>query len=198
MNSSSEIVVADALKRTLDVVCSCLGLLILALPLLLLMLIVRLTSPGPALYWSDRVGRHGVIFSMPKLRTMNLGTPELPTHELPNAEAHITRLGRFLRRSSIDELPQLYSVLKGDMSIVGPRPMIPAYKDILAQRREAGVDVLRPGITGWAQVNGRDDISTDAKLALDVEYLQSKSVAHDLWIIYRTIIYVINRSGISH
>ena len=129
---------------------------------------------------------------------MNLGTPELPTHELPNPEAHITRLGRFLRRSSIDELPQLYSVLKGDMSIVGPRPMIPAYKDILAQRREAGVAVLRPGITGWAQVNGRDDISTDAKLALDVEYLQSKSVAHDLWIIYRTIIYVIKRSGISH
>ena len=186
------------MKRCFDILVSTMALLVIAFPLLLIMVLIRLTSQGPALYWSERVGRNGNIFNMPKLRTMAVHTPTLPTHELQNAETYITKLGKLLRRSSIDELPQLYSVLIGHMSIVGPRPMIPQYIDLVRRRQKAGVDQLRPGITGWAQVNGRDTISTDEKFALDVDYLNRQSIVFDLFIIYRTFIYVAFARGIWH
>lgn len=186
------------MKRCFDILISMSALILLAIPLLAMMSLVRLNSPGPSLYWSKRVGRNGQIFEMPKLRTMAVHTPVMPTHEMQNAESYVTSVGKFLRRSSLDETPQLYSVLIGHMSIVGPRPMIPEYKELIFCRQEAGVDRLRPGITGWAQVNGRDMISTDEKLALDVEYLQRKSLRFDLYILYRTVIYVFSGYGIWH
>ena len=186
------------MKRCFDILVSTMALLVLAAPMLFLMALVRLTSQGPALYWSERVGRNGNIFNMPKLRTMAVHTPVLPTHELRDAETYITTLGKILRRSSLDELPQLFSVLVGHMSIVGPRPMIPQYAELVRRRQQAGVDRLRPGITGWAQVNGRDTISTDEKFALDVDYLNRQSVVFDFYIIYRTIIYVLSARGIWH
>ena len=186
------------MKRFLDILFSSLALALCILPLLFLMAIIRLTSSGPALYWSARVGQHGKIFLMPKLRTMLEHTPLLPTHELDNSADYITSFGRFLRRSSLDELPQFYSVLIGHMSIVGPRPMIPQYEELVRRRKRAGVDNLRPGITGWAQVNGRDDISTDEKFALDEEYLFRQSIAFDLYIICRTFNYVFSGRGIWH
>ncbi len=186
------------MKRSFDIVVSAVALFALAVPLLMLMGLVKITSQGPALYWSKRVGRNGKTFCMPKLRTMGIHTPELPTHELQNADSYITSLGKFLRRSSLDELPQLYSVLIGDMSVVGPRPMIPQYKELVLRRQEAGVDRLRPGITGWAQVNGRDNITTDEKFLFDVSYLERRSFLFDLVIIYRTIKYVFLGKGVHH
>ena len=186
------------MKRSFDILVSAMALLVLAAPMLFLMALVRLTSQGPALYWSERVGRNGNIFSMPKLRTMEVHAPVLPTHEMQNADNYITKFGKVLRRSSVDELPQLYSVLIGNMSIVGPRPMIPQYVELIRRRQEAGVDQLRPGITGWAQVNGRDTISTEEKFMLDVDYLKRQSVTFDLYILYRTFIYVFLARGIWH
>ena len=186
------------MKRCFDILVSATALIVLAAPLLILMALVRLTSIGPALYWSERVGRDGNLFKMPKLRTMAIHTPVFPTHELQNAETYITKLGNVLRRTSLDELPQLYSVLIGHMSIVGPRPMIPQYREIVRLRQEAGVDYLRPGITGWAQVNGRDTISTNEKIALDIDYANRRSFIFDLYIIYRTIVYVASARGIWH
>ena len=186
------------MKRSFDILVSALALLIVAAPLLFLMALVKLTSQGPARYWSERVGRTSNVFNMPKLRTMAIHTPVLPTHELQHAETYITTIGKILRRSSLDELPQLYSVLIGHMSIVGPRPMIPQYDELVLRRQQAGVDQLRPGITGWAQVNGRDTISTDEKFALDVDYLKRQTVIFDLYIIYRTFIYVFSARGIWH
>ena len=174
------------------------ALWVFAVPLIILMALVRLTSPGPSLYWSARVGKDGKTFRMPKLRTMAIDTPVLPTHEFDNPEAYITGFGRFLRKSSLDEIPQLYSVLVGDMSVVGPRPMILQYREIVQRRQEAGVDMLRPGITGWAQVNGRDSITTEEKFALDLEYLNKVSFFFDLFIIYRTFIYVFSGKGVRH
>lgn len=186
------------MKRSFDILMSASALLVFAVPLIVLMALVRLTSPGPSLYWSARVGKDGKTFRMPKLRTMAVDTPVLPTHEFDNPEAYITGFGRFLRKSSLDEIPQLYSVLTGDMSIVGPRPMIPQYEEILQRRQKAGVDVLRPGITGWAQVNGRDNITTAEKLALDFDYLKRRSFFFDMFIIYRTLIYVFSGNGVRH
>ena len=186
------------MKRSFDILVSGFALLMFAAPLIVLMALVRLTSSGPSLYWSARVGKDGKTFQMPKLRTMAVNTPELPTHEFDNPEAYITGFGRFLRKSSLDEIPQLYSVLVGDMSIVGPRPMIPQYSEIVRWRQEAGVDMLRPGITGWAQVNGRDSITTEEKFALDVEYLHKRSFFFDLFIICHTFIYVFSGKGVRH
>lgn len=186
------------MKRCFDILSSALALTVLAIPLLVLMGLVKTTSSGPALYLSERVGRNGKMFSMPKLRTMAVHTPVLPTHELQNADTYVTGFGKFLRRSSLDELPQLYSVLVGHMSIVGPRPMIPQYQEMVLRRQQAGVDQLRPGITGWAQVNGRDNITTEEKFALDVRYLERKSFLFDLLIIYRTMIWVLLGKGIHH
>ena len=147
------------LKRTLDICVSFLGLGILAIPFLLISLLIRLETPGSPIYWSKRIGRFGSVFMMPKFRTMKTGAPEMPSNDLVDPSSHITTFGRVLRKYSVDELPQLYSVLLGDMSLVGPRPMIQQQRDIYELRQQLGIHILRPGITGWAQINGRDDIS---------------------------------------
>lgn len=186
------------MKRLLDIILALFGLIVTSVPILLLMLLIKLTSIGPAIYWSERIGQKGKSFLMPKLRTMSHGAPVLPTYRFNNAEKYITGLGKFLRRTSLDEMPQLLSVFKGDMSIVGPRPMIPADTVLLAMRQKSGLENLRPGITGWAQINGRDNISNSQKVALDLEYLQRQSLMFDFYIIGRTIIYVVTRKGILH
>jgi O-antigen biosynthesis protein WbqP len=186
------------LKRLMDLACSAAGLLALSLPLLVIALAVRLESPGPALHWSRRVGRDNRIFLMPKFRTMRVGTPDVATHLLSEPERWITPLGRFLRRTSLDELPQLWSVLKGDMSLVGPRPALFNQDDLVALRTEAGVHVLRPGVTGWAQVNGRDELPIPQKVRLDAEYLKRRSLAFDLAIILATLRAAFTGRGVSH
>lgn len=185
-------------KRLLDLVLSLAAALLLAVPIALIALLVRLTSRGPALYWSDRVGRHNVIFRMPKFRSMKIDTPAVATHLLASPEAHLTPIGSFLRRSSLDELPQLWSVIKGDMSLVGPRPALFNQHDLIALRTERGVDALLPGVTGWAQINGRDELPIPQKVALDAEYLQRRSLAMDIAILCRTVLKVIRRDGVSH
>jgi O-antigen biosynthesis protein WbqP len=159
---------------------------------------IKITSRGPVLYWSDRVGRHGRIFRMPKFRTMRIDTPVVATHLLQNPAQWITPVGAFLRSSSLDELPQLWSVLRGDMSLVGPRPALYNQADLVAARRECGVDALQPGITGWAQINGRDELPIPEKVAYDREYLQRQSFTFDLRIILLTVVNVLQRKGVSH
>jgi O-antigen biosynthesis protein WbqP len=169
------------------------------LPLaLLLTLAVRLTSAGPAIYWSDRVGCDNRIFRMPKFRTMKIGTPAVATHLMIDAKSMLTPIGGFLRRTSLDEIPQLWSVFKGDMSIVGPRPALFNQADLIALRREAGVDALRPGITGWAQINGRDELPIPVKVAFDREYLQRRSTLLDLRIILRTAAKLLGDKTVTH
>jgi len=185
-------------KRIFDI---CLALLLIFLglvPFLLLAIIVRFTSQGPALYWSDRVGQNSSIFKMPKYRSMRVGTPALATHLLQNVDAALTPIGRFIRKSSLDELPQIWSILKGDMSFVGPRPALFNQHDLIALRQECGVDKLLPGLTGWAQVNGRDNLSVVDKVALDRQYLQRQSLWFDLHIIWLTFIKVLRSEGVSH
>lgn len=186
------------MKRAFDLVAALSAGLILLLPMLLVALAVKLTSPGPAVYWSDRVGRRNVLFKMPKFRTMRVDTPALPTHLLTDGKAWLTPIGGFLRRTSLDELPQLWSVLSGDMSIVGPRPALFNQDDLVSLRTEAGVDALRPGVTGWAQINGRDDLTIPDKAALDAEYSRRQSFVFDLKIIWLTIVKVLAGSGVSH
>ncbi len=168
-------------------------------PLLLAIAVaVRLTSPGPALHWSERVGRDNALFAMPKFRTMRLDTPQVATHLLSEPDRWVTPLGRFLRRTSLDELPQLWSVLKGDMSLVGPRPALFNQADLVALRTEAGVSRLRPGITGWAQVNGRDELPIPEKVRLDAEYLRRRSLMLDVALILRTLLHAVAGRGVSH
>ena len=162
------------------------------------MLAVRLTSPGPALYWSDRVGRHNCLFKMPKFRTMRTNTPALATHLLQDPEQWLTPIGSFLRKSSLDELPQLWSILKGDMSFVGPRPALYNQDDLIALRTEARVHTIQPGLTGWAQVNGRDEIPIPDKVKLDAQYKQRQSFCFDIHILWLTVLKVIKRDGVSH
>ena len=169
-----------------------------AAPMLLISIAVRLSSKGPALYWSDRVGVNNKIFKMPKFRSMLIDTPSVATHLLNNPDSHLSPIGVFLRRSSLDESPQLFSVLKGDMSFVGPRPALYNQDDLIALRTEKGVDKLLPGITGWAQVNGRDDLSIPDKVALDAEYLNRQSFWFDMKILWMTFLKVVNRDGVSH
>ena len=186
------------MKRIFDVALA-IGLGVLFLPVLLaLALLVRLTSPGPALYWSDRVGRENRIFQMPKFRSMRVDTPAVATHLLADPEACMTPIGSFLRRSSLDELPQLWNILTGEMSFVGPRPALFNQDDLIALRTEAGVHVLTPGLTGWAQINGRDELPIPEKVRLDAEYLRQRSFAFDLLILWRTAIKVLRRDGVSH
>ena len=161
-------------------------------------LAVRLTSPGPVLYWSERVGRHNRIFKMPKFRSMRIDTPAVATHLLQNPDQWLTPIGSFLRKSSLDELPQLWSILKGDMSFVGPRPALFNQDDLIALRTERGVHELVPGLTGWAQVNGRDELPIPQKVALDAEYLQRQSLQFDLKILWMTVLKVLARDGVSH
>ena len=186
------------MKRSFDLAVAVVTVVCLALPILLLGLAVRLTSPGPALYWSDRVGRHNRLFKMPKFRTMRIDTPAVATHLLKNPDQWLTPIGSFLRKSSLDELPQLWSILRGDMSFVGPRPALFNQHDLITLRLEKGVDELLPGLTGWAQVNGRDELLIPKKVELDVEYLQRQSLLFDLKILRLTVLKVLSKGGVSH
>ena len=186
------------MKRVFDICLGALAALILLVPVFLVALAVRLTSNGPALYWSDRVGRNNVIFKMPKFRSMRVGTPAVATHLLADAASHLTPIGSFLRKSSLDELPQLWSILAGDMSFVGPRPALFNQHDLIALRTEQGVHTLVPGLTGWAQVNGRDELPIPEKVKLDVAYLQRQSLRFDIRILWLTLVKVLQRDGVSH
>lgn len=186
------------MKRFVDLLLALGATLVLLLPILLVALAVKLTSPGPVLYWSDRVGRHNRIFRMPKFRSMRTGTPAVATHLLDNPGAYLTPIGSFLRRSSLDELPQLWSILVGDMSFVGPRPALFNQDDLIALRTAQGVHELVPGLTGWAQINGRDELPIPEKVRLDAEYLQRRSLGFDLRILWLTFIKVLRRDGVSH
>jgi O-antigen biosynthesis protein WbqP len=186
------------MKRVFDIFLGCLAALILFVPVLLVAVAVRLTSKGPALYWSDRVGWNNVIFKMPKFRSMRVGTPAVATHLLADARSHLTPIGSFLRKSSLDELPQLWSILAGDMSFVGPRPALFNQHDLIALRTEQGVHTLVPGLTGWAQVNGRDELPIPDKVKLDVAYLQRQSFWFDVRILWMTMVKVLQRDGVSH
>jgi O-antigen biosynthesis protein WbqP len=186
------------MKRLLDL-CVAIPLAVaLSLPILLIAALVWLTSPGPALYWSDRVGRRNAIFRMPKFRSMCIDTPAVATHLLQNPDQWLTPIGSFLRKTSLDELPQLWSILKGDMSFVGPRPALFNQDDLIALRTDAGVHELMPGLTGWAQVNGRDELPISEKVKLDVEYIRRRSIGFDLWILWLTLLKVLRRDGVSH
>ena len=186
------------MKRVFDLLLALTAAVVLAVPVLLVAMAVRLTSPGPALYWSDRVGRHNKIFKMPKFRSMRVGTPAVATHLLADAKSHLTPIGSFLRKSSLDELPQLWSILVGDMSFVGPRPALFNQHDLIALRTQHGVHELVPGLTGWAQVNGRDELPIPDKVKLDVEYLQRQSLWFDIRILWLTFVKVLRRDGVSH
>jgi O-antigen biosynthesis protein WbqP len=186
------------MKRLFDLVLVIVAVVVFALPIALVWLGVRLTSKGPALYWSDRVGRGNIIFRMPKFRSMRVGTPAIATHLLNDPKAYLTPIGSFLRKSSLDELPQLWNVLRGDISFVGPRPALFNQDDLIALRTEFGVDQLLPGLTGWAQVNGRDELPVPQKVALDLEYMQRRSLWFDVRILLLTALKVIVRDGISH
>ena len=186
------------MKRLFDLAVALAAAVLLVLPIVFVALAVRLTSPGPALYWSDRVGRNNRIFRMPKFRSMRIDTPAVATHLLQNPDQWLTPIGSFLRKSSLDELPQLWSILKGDMSFVGPRPALFNQDDLISLRTEKGVHELVPGLTGWAQVNGRDELPIPQKVALDAEYLQRQSLRFDLKILWMTALKVIARDGVSH
>ncbi len=186
------------MKRVFDIFLGCLATLILLVPILLLAIAVRLTSKGPVLYWSDRVGRNNAIFKMPKFRSMRVGTPVVATHLLTEAPSHMTPIGSFLRKSSLDELPQIWSILAGDMSFVGPRPALFNQQDLIAIRTRQGVHTLLPGLTGWAQVNGRDELPIPQKVALDAEYLARQGFWLDIKIIWLTFLKVVLREGVTH
>ena len=189
---------ASMIKRAFDLLLGVVALVILALPVVLIGVLVRVTSKGPVLYWSDRVGIDNRIFKMPKFRTMQVGVPTVATHLLVNPVAHLTPIGAFLRKSSLDELPQLWSILRGDMSFVGPRPALYNQLDLIELRTQCGVHRLAPGLTGWAQINGRDELPIPEKVALDLEYLNKKTFWLDIKIIFLTILKVVRREGISH
>lgn len=186
------------MKRLFDLVLALCAAVILLLPLMVVALAVRLTSPGPVLYWSDRVGKGNRIFKMPKFRSMRMGTPAVATHLLEDPRAYLTPIGSFLRKSSLDELPQLWSIIRGDMSFVGPRPALFNQHDLIALRTQYGVDKLLPGLTGWAQVNGRDELPIPQKVRLDAEYLRRQSLFFDMKIIGLTFYRVIRRDSITH
>jgi O-antigen biosynthesis protein WbqP len=185
-------------KRFFDLVVGLLFLALLAIPMLLVAFAVLATSKGPIIYWSDRVGQGNAIFKMPKFRTMKLDTPEVATHLMANPDTFLSPIGKFLRRISLDEFPQLFSILKGDMSFVGPRPALFNQDDLITLRTEKEVDQLVPGLTGWAQVNGRDELPIPEKVALDVEYMERKSFWFDMRILCLTILKVVKRDGVSH
>lgn len=186
------------MKRLFDLLMAAVATLVLCLPIVLIALATRLTSAGPALYWSDRVGRNNRIFKMPKFRTMRIGTPAVATHLLDDPDRYMTPIGPFLRRTSLDELPQLWSILKGDMSFVGPRPALFNQEDLIGLRTQCGVHALVPGLTGWAQVNGRDELPIPQKVELDAEYLSKKSFWFDLKILWMTFFKVLRKEGVSH
>lgn len=186
------------MKRLFDLVLALFAGIVLLLPIIIVSLLVRFTSPGPILYWSDRVGKRNILFKMPKFRTMQVGTPAVATHLLANPDTYLTSVGSFLRKSSLDELPQIWSILAGDMSFVGPRPALFNQNDLIELRTQCGVDQLLPGLTGWAQVNGRDELPIREKVRLDQEYLQKSSLIFDLRILCLTFEKVLKRDGVQH
>lgn len=186
------------MKRSFDMLLVVCVAILMGLPLILVAVLIRLTSSGPVLYWSDRIGKDNVVFRMPKFRSMKLGTPAVATHLLQNPSAYLTSIGSFLRKSSLDELPQLWSILKGDMSFVGPRPALFNQDDLIALRTQRGIHKLVPGLTGWAQVNGRDDLPILEKVEMDLEYMHRQSLGFDLWILWLSLLHVLRRSGVSH
>ena len=186
------------MKRFLDLIIVFFACVVLLIPILVIAISVCLTSKGPALYWSDRVGRNNMIFQMPKFRSMRVGTPAVATHLLADAALHLTPIGSFLRKSSLDELPQLWSILLGDMSFVGPRPALFNQHDLIALRTAQGVHTLVPGLTGWAQVNGRDELPIPEKVKLDVAYMERQSLLFDIRILWMTFVKVLERDGVSH
>jgi O-antigen biosynthesis protein WbqP len=185
-------------KRLIDLILVLLLTTVLILPMLCIAVSIRLSSKGPAIYWSKRVGYLNQIFLMPKFRSMKIDTPAVATHLLLNPDEHLTFIGRVLRRTSLDELPQLWSILKGDMSLVGPRPALFNQEDLIELRTQCGIDALVPGLTGWAQVNGRDDLDIATKVDLDYEYLQRRSFVFDLKILWLTFMKVIRSDGVAH
>jgi len=187
-----------SLKRGFDIIMAMIASIVLILPSIVIMLLVRLTSAGTVLYWSDRVGKNNIIFQMPKFRTMKSNTPAKATHLLKNPTTHLTLIGGFLRRTSLDEIPQLLSILKGDMSFVGPRPALYNQNDLIELRTTKGVQQLVPGVTGLAQVNGRDELTIPEKVEYDVEYMVKQSLSFDLMILWKTFLILLKRSGISH
>jgi O-antigen biosynthesis protein WbqP len=189
---------ASYVKRAFDLVAGLLLLPLLAIPMVAIAIAVKLTSKGSILYWSDRVGRKNRIFRMPKFRTMTMNAPEVATHLLRDPQAYLTCIGPLLRQTSLDELPQIYSILKGDLSFVGPRPALYNQNDLVALRTKHGVDALMPGLTGWAQVNGRDDLPIPVKVEYDREYLEKQTFQFDLKILMRTVAQVLRRDGVVH
>lgn len=186
------------MKRLFDLAFALCACLVLFVPILFLALLVKLTSRGPVLYWSDRIGKDNRVFRMPKFRSMCVGTPAVATHLMKDPEAFLTPIGSFLRKASLDELPQLWSILVGDMSFVGPRPALYNQDDLVQLRTQHGVHQLVPGLTGWAQVNGRDELPIPVKVRLDLEYLQRRSILFDLRILWLTCVNVLRRRGVSH
>jgi O-antigen biosynthesis protein WbqP len=197
-NSPTKTTEISVVKRLFDILISTLLLLIFSIPMVLIAIAIKLTSTGPVLYWSDRVGAKNKIFRMPKFRTMHTGTPIVATHLLASPDRHMTGIGKLLRKNSIDELPQLFSVLYGDMSLVGPRPALYNQDDLIALRTEKGIHRLVPGITGWAQINGRDDLPIPKKVELDAYYLENQSFIMDMKTIILTVFSVLGSKGISH
>jgi O-antigen biosynthesis protein WbqP len=186
------------MKRVFDILVSFISIIFLIIPVIIIIILIRLSSKGNALHWSKRVGRDGVIFMMPKFRSMRLDTPDIASHLMTDPEQYFTPIGKFLRQSSIDELPQLISIIKGDMSFVGPRPALFNQHDLIKLRMEKGIDKLLPGVTGWAQVNGRDEITIQHKVSLDEEYIKYKSFWFDMKILWLTFIKVVKTDGVSH
>ncbi len=186
------------MKRFFDFLLVFCALVVLLFPIALVAVLVRATSKGPALYWSDRVGKNNQIFRMPKFRSMRIGTPAVATHLLENPATYLTPIGSFLRKTSLDELPQLWSILVGDMSFVGPRPALFNQDDLIALRTQYGIHALTPGLTGWAQVNGRDELPIPDKVQLDFEYLKKQSLLFDIRILWLTFVKVLGREGVSH
>lgn len=186
------------MKRLFDFILAVIASTILIVPIFIVALWVKLTSKGPALYWSDRVGVNNVIFKMPKFRSMKVDTPAVATHLLQDADSMLTPIGGFLRKSSLDELPQLWSILVGDMSFVGPRPALFNQDDLIGLRTKYSIHKLTPGLTGWAQVNGRDDLTIPEKVDVEREYLRKKSFVFDLKVLWMTFLKVVQRSGVSH
>lgn len=186
------------MKKIFDLLLAIVALCILLIPIAIVALLVKLTSRGPVVYWSDRVGRHNRIFRMPKFRTMLVGTPAVATHLLSDPKRFLTPIGSFLRKSSLDELPQLWSILRGDMSFVGPRPALFNQHDLISLRTQYGVDQILPGLTGWAQINGRDELPIPDKVKLDADYLEQRSLVFDIKIIFLTFIKVIRKDNVTH
>jgi len=186
------------MKRLFDLVLALIAACLLIVPIVVVAVLVKLTSKGPALYWSDRVGMHNTIFKMPKFRSMKVETPAVATHLLVDPGSVLTSIGDFLRKSSLDELPQLWCILKGEMSFVGPRPALFNQYDLIHFRTEKNIDKVVPGLTGWAQVNGRDELPIPEKVVLDVEYMERQSFWFDLYILWLTVLKVVRRDGVSH